>query len=247
MSPGRYENGMNQILIRMRQGECEGIQTMLAGGHVVCDPSGALYVPDHDLLVVSDLHLEKGAAFARRGMMLPPYDTASTLALLDLVLTRYRPRHVVSLGDSFHDRNGAALMPEVYRDELVRLMSGHEWTWITGNHDPDPPAFLGGVTTDTVTIGPWTFRHEPSAGRVPGEIAGHLHPSAKVAGGGRSVRGACFASDGDRMIMPSFGVTTGGLNVLHEAFDGLFKLGTAQAYVIGVRAIYPIAFTKLTR
>jgi metallophosphoesterase superfamily enzyme len=57
----------------------------LAGAEIVADPSGALYWPDERMLVVADLHLEKGSAFAKRGVLLPPYDTASTLARLAVV------------------------------------------------------------------------------------------------------------------------------------------------------------------
>ena len=237
---------MNMIQRRLRHGEQAGIETDLNGGLLVCDPSGVVFAPDESLLIVSDLHLEKGAAFARRGMMLPPYDTAATLALLGAALDRYGPRRVVCLGDSFHDRHGAALMPAPYRETLAALMAGRDWTWISGNHDPEPPAGLGGTTTEELDVGPWHLRHEPTLGARAGEIAGHLHPVAKVSGNGRSVRGACFATDGARMVMPSFGVTTGGLNVLDRAFDGLFATERARAYVIGVSRIYPIAFASLT-
>ncbi len=84
-----------------------------------CDPLGALYLPDHECLVVSDLHLEKGAAFARRGMMLPPYDTLATLHLLSAVISRYDPKTVISLGDNFHDRRGSELMPEAFRSVIA--------------------------------------------------------------------------------------------------------------------------------
>jgi DNA ligase-associated metallophosphoesterase len=237
---------MNALARRRRQTECEAVETLLAGARLVCDPSGVLYAPEERLLVVSDLHLEKGAAFARRGMMLPPYDTAVTLDLLEAALTRYRPARVISLGDSFHDRNGAALMPTAFRDTLRRLMAGRDWVWISGNHDPEPPAFVGGETRQEIAVGPWTFRHEPSAAYRAGEVAGHLHPVARVANGARSTRGACFASDSARMIMPSFGVTTGGLNVLDRAFHGLFDLAKAKAYVIGLTRIYPIGFRSLS-
>ncbi|MFL5018885.1 MAG: metallophosphatase, partial [Rhizobium sp.] len=40
-----------------------GVETAIHGIAAVCDPLGALYLPDTGLLVVSDLHLEKGAAF----------------------------------------------------------------------------------------------------------------------------------------------------------------------------------------
>ena len=47
---------------------------------LLADLSGALFWHEQRLLVVSDLHLEKGSSFAARGMLLPPYDTAATLA-----------------------------------------------------------------------------------------------------------------------------------------------------------------------
>lgn len=236
---------MNALARRMRHVDCEPIATELAGAEVVCDPTGVLYAPAEDLLVVADLHLEKGAAFARRGMMLPPYDTLATLQLLGAALRRYDPARVLCLGDSFHDRHGAAFMPAPQREALTGLMEGRDWLWIKGNHDPEPPAFVGGQTHDEIRIGPWTFRHEPAPGLRHGEIAGHLHPSARVSAGGRSVRGACFATDGDRMILPSFGVTTGGLNVLDRAFHGLFRPEDAHALVIGTTRMFPIRFGAL--
>ncbi|MEX6504918.1 ligase-associated DNA damage response endonuclease PdeM [Jiella sp. M17.18] len=236
---------MNALARRMRQTESEALETALCGAAVICDPTGVLYAPDERLLVVSDLHLEKGAAFARRGMLLPPYDTAATLALLEAAIARYQPARVICLGDSFHDRAGAAFMPAIFREPLKALMAGRDWIWIAGNHDPEPPFGLGGETHVEMAAGPWTFRHEPGRGLVSGEIAGHLHPVAKVAGRGRSTRSACFATDGSRMILPSFGVTTGGLNVLDRAFHGLFDLTRAKAFVIGLTRIYPISFAGL--
>lgn len=238
---------MNAILRRSRLVEAEVHEAVVNGEPVVLDSSGVLFVPAHSLLVVSDLHLEKGAAFARRGMMLPPYDTAATLALFGAAIDRYRPERVICLGDSFHDRHGAAFMPAPYRQVLAGLMAGREWTWIAGNHDPEPPAFVGGETVEERIVGPLVFRHEPSPSPRAGEVAGHLHPVARVLKGGRSVRGPCFATDGTRVVMPSFGVTTGGLNVLDTPFAGLFGPSGARAYVIGRARIYSICFSALSR
>jgi uncharacterized protein len=80
----------------------------VAGVTLVADIAGALYWPEEGLMVVSDLHLEKGSAFAARGMLMPPYDTATTLERLDGLLTRYAARIVVALGDNFHDGGGPA-------------------------------------------------------------------------------------------------------------------------------------------
>ena len=54
----------------------------VAGGGTRRRLAGALYWPEQGLLAVADLHLEKGSSFAERGVLLPPYDTAATLARL---------------------------------------------------------------------------------------------------------------------------------------------------------------------
>ncbi len=155
-----------------------------------------MYWPDEKLLVVADLHLEKGSAFAARGVLLPPYDTATTLARLARLIERYAPRVVIALGDSFHDGGGPARMADISRAALKALQRGRDWVWIAGNHDPDPAENIGGRFADVLALGALTFRHEPAAEPSDGEIAGHLHPLARVARRGRAVSRRCFASDG---------------------------------------------------
>ncbi len=77
--------------------------TVVCGVTLMCDLAGCLFWPEESLLVVSDLHLEKGASFASRGSMIPPYDTAVTLGALTTRIAWWNPRRVISLGDSFHD------------------------------------------------------------------------------------------------------------------------------------------------
>ena len=60
---------MNRMVLAQQlrnEAPAAGAAISLAGVEAVCDPSGALFLPSFDLLCVSDLHLEKGAAFARR-------------------------------------------------------------------------------------------------------------------------------------------------------------------------------------
>ena len=215
-------------------------------GHAaVGDLSGGLFLPDLHTLVVSDLHLEKGAAFARRGQLLPPYDTLSTLRLLERVLQRYQPKSVISLGDNFHDRAGSARMPPAFRDMLTAMAGHREWIWVNGNHDPDGVFGLPGLSADEVALGGLTFRHEPSLAHGSGEIAGHLHPSATVRRREKSVRRPCFATDGKRLVMPSFGVLTGGLDLRHKAFTGLFDRAALVAHLLGRDRVYSVRFANL--
>jgi DNA ligase-associated metallophosphoesterase len=222
-----------------------GVETSVYGVAAVCDPLGALYMPDAGILVVSDLHLEKGAAFARRGMMLPPYDTLATLTVLSAVISRYDPKLVVSLGDNFHDRVGSAHLPEAFRSLISEMARGREWVWINGNHDPNGTVDLPGASADEMHYAGLTFRHEPKGGLQKGEIAGHLHPAATVRRREKSVRRPCFATDGARLLMPAFGVMTGGLDLRHKAMKGLFDHTSLIAHLLGRDRIYSVRFGNL--
>jgi DNA ligase-associated metallophosphoesterase len=221
-----------------------GAEIAIASVALVADPDGILYWPEQRLLVVADLHLEKGSSFARRGVLLPPYDTAATLVLLARAIFRYRPKIVVALGDNFHDGDGANRMADADHAMLKDLQRGREWVWIAGNHDPEPTPAVGGVFADMLTLGVLIFRHKPADGRRDGEIAGHLHPQARVAQRGRAVSRRCFAADGRRMVMPAFGAYTGGLNIHDRAFAGLFDRARLTAHMLGRQRLYAIAAAR---
>lgn len=197
----------------------------LNGTDLVPDVSGALFWRDRRTLIVADLHFEKGSAFAARGQLLPPYDTRTTLKRLSEVLRRTKATRVISLGDSFHDIDAGARLPEPDRAALIAVTNRVEWVWVSGNHDPEPPADLGGVIVEELTDGPLHFRHEATERPVSGEISGHFHPKATVKTRMRSISARCFVSDGRRMILPSFGAYTGGLNVRDPAIDRHFPQG----------------------
>ena len=216
----------------------------LAGHSFLPVAAGALYWESEDTLLVADLHLEKGAAFAARGMMLPPYDTRSTLQRLAACLDHFSPRRVVALGDSFHRSELAGRLSADDREELAALQQGRDWYWILGNHDPDLPESIGGFVCRSLVIGGITLRHQPSLSRAP-EIAGHLHPVARIARRGEGIRRKCFATDGHRLVMPAFGAYAGGLNVLDEAFSSLFHWHLMQAWLTGRTSVYPLQASLL--
>jgi DNA ligase-associated metallophosphoesterase len=216
----------------------------VAGVALHADCAGALYWPDEHLLVVSDLHLEKGSSFARRGMLLPPYDTAATLGRLARLIAHYAPRRVIALGDSFHDGDGPARLCASDRTTLAALQRGREWIWIAGNHDPEAPDGVGGRFATTLCVGAVRFRHEPSRDAPDGEIAGHLHPVARIVQRGRAVSRRCFATDGKRMVMPAFGAYTGGLNVRDRAFAAVFGARAFTAHMLGDRRLYAFAAAR---
>ena len=209
----------------------------LNGAELVPDVSGALWWPARGVLVVADLHLEKGSSYARHN--LPPYDSRATLDRLAEAVGRLEPRHVICLGDSFHDRRAADRLAADERDRVQALAARVDWTWIAGNHDPAPPADWGGTVEHELTVGPLVFRHAADPARPgAGEVSGHYHPKTRVRVRGKGVSARCFVADGRRLILPAFGAYTGGLSVLDPAITRFFPRSFA-AHLIGKRAVYP--------
>ncbi|QIB34465.1 ligase-associated DNA damage response endonuclease PdeM [Ancylobacter pratisalsi] len=235
------------MALEMQDGEADAIE--LAGVRLKLDPAGGLHWPAERVLVVADLHLEKGSSFAARGVPLPPYDSRATLTLLAGIVARTRPRVVVALGDSFHDRRGAERLGAAERALLADIATGRDMVWIAGNHDPEPMPGLGGEHLPELRLGRLTLRHEPArdlpsaelpAGGARGEIAGHFHPVARLVVRGRGLRRRCFATDGARLVMPALGAYAGGLNIRDAALAGLFP-GAYAAHLIGGARTYRIA------
>lgn len=226
--------------------DCGGLWTGVAGAEVLLRASGALWLAAERALVVADLHLEKGSAYASRGQMLPPFDTRETLRRLALEVETLSPALVVLLGDTFHDRRSEDRLAEDDAAALRRLASGRTLVWVVGNHDADGPRRLPGETAEALDLAGLFLRHEPHAGAQPREVAGHLHPAARVRSASGSVRRRCFITDGERLILPAFGAYAGGLNVRDQAFAGLFArtpfagaLGQARVHAVGWRSLAP--------
>jgi DNA ligase-associated metallophosphoesterase len=211
----------------------------LNGERLVLDASGALWWPDQATLVFADIHFEKGSFYALSGQFLPPYDTRTALRRIAAVMAKFTPRRVIALGDSFHDRLAPDRLDEDDRAMLAALGRQADWIWITGNHDPQPPTWLGGFIASEIAFGRLVFRHEPSVMAYRGEIAGHLHPCTTVSRRGRSLRRRCFVSDGARMVLPAFGAYAGGLDLWDPAIGSLFQ-DAFGAYVLGQSRVYAV-------
>ncbi len=223
-------------------GEQQSVCLDIAGVTMSADLSGALFWREQSLLVVSDLHLEKGSSFAARGVLLPPYDTVATLSRLSSAIARHNPKTVIALGDSFHDRTAHERLSAPDREAIAALQARRDWIWISGNHDPALPSDLGGIVASEVAIGPIVFRHEPTGGF--GEVAGHLHPKARVATRARWLERRCFASDGERLVMPAFGAYAGGLSIRDDAFAKIFASTAFVAHVLGDFRLHTIAAAR---
>lgn len=219
-----------------------GLGLTVMGRRVLCRPTGALFIEAERTLIVADLHLEKGSAYAARGQLLPPYDTGETLGRLEAEAAALAPRMIVLLGDSLHDPWARERLGGGDLARIGALAAERELIWIVGNHDAGGLNGLPGERLAALELAGLSLIHEPAPGRARGEIAGHLHPCAKVAGG--AGRRRCFVTDGERLILPAFGAYAGGLNVRDAAFRGLF--GPAKlAGVLGRDCVHPVPWKAL--
>lgn len=199
------------------------------GGHSLeLAGDAALYWPAQRTLLVSDLHLEKASAFASSGQMLPPYDSLSTLHEVGALVTLYRPERIVSLGDNFHDDEGEMRLAADAASLLTQLIAQTDWIWITGNHDRKLEARWGGRSVAEIMLSGILLRHEAERGEQSPEISGHFHPKYRQQLRGRLVSRRCFVKGPRKLIMPAFGVLTGGLDAQDVAIYRACDLAEAE-------------------
>jgi DNA ligase-associated metallophosphoesterase len=188
-----------------------------AGEEFVLVGGRALYWPREQALLVADLHLEKASFFARHGQMLPPYDSRETLERVARAIRETGARRVFTLGDNFHDSEGAGRLEPHAAGMLDALVRATDWVWITGNHDPRMEAAAGGALAEELEVAGFLLRHKARAGEMRPELSGHYHPRFRLNARGRSITRPCAVvsatpNGGGRMILPAFGALTGGMN-----------------------------------
>jgi uncharacterized protein len=203
-------------------------------GHALLALSrGALFWPARQALLVADLHLEKASWFARRGQMLPPYDSIATLADLTALAVATRAEEIWCLGDSFHDRFGCDRLPERARAMLTALTQETAWTWIVGNHDLGFTDHCGGRIVEEAEVDGLILRHQARPGEARPELSGHFHPKLRISHRGRLISRRCFVATATKLILPAFGSLTGGLDAAHPEI--------ARALGAPAEALVPVA------
>jgi len=171
----------------------------------------ALFWPARRALIVADLHLEKASWFAARGQLLPPHDSLATLEDVAKLVAATGARELWCLGDNFHDPHGPSRLQPDALALLARLTTSVSWTWITGNHDAHLPTSIGGLIAEAAEVDGLILRHQADVAETRPELSGHFHPKHRSMARGRSVTRPCFVEGRSKLILPSFGVLTGGM------------------------------------
>ena len=175
----------------------------------------ALYWPARSAFIVADLHLEKASWFAKRGQMLPPYDSLATLERLACLITETSAREIWCLGDNFHDEAGTQRLGGKAKDLLAELTVKNDWHWIVGNHDENLPDNVGGQIVEEALVDGLILRHRATRADQRPEMSGHFHPKHRASARGHGVSRPCFVMSKTKLIFPAFGAFTGGLAADH--------------------------------
>jgi hypothetical protein len=189
---------------------CGALWLRLNGRPVQLRSSGALWSAAERTLVVADLHLEKGSAFAARGQLLPPYDTRATLQRLAAEAGVLKPERIVLLGDSFHDGLGPRRLDVDDLSRITSLSVTSQLIWITGNHDAQGLDMLPGEIADEAAV---QAVHEVDA------LALHFVAGGQVAEIGDG-RGLVAQRDGERRALMDGGKKRGAVFAHAAGLDG---------------------------
>ena len=212
-------------------------------GHTLTlNGDGTLFWQEKNVLIVSDLHLEKGAALSS-GAPLPAFDTIDTIERLAARIALDKPQSLICLGDSFHTSERAFLLPPDSLAKLQELGQDTAFIWVTGNHDTNLPDRLPGRITAQEEIAGLRFCHEADLQKDIPTISGHYHPKARVKLRTRALSARCFVQLTNDLIMPAFGSYTGGLNICHEDLSP-FISKEAVIHLIHEQKCYSMPFDR---
>ncbi len=201
----------------------ESIKKYIKGEKFIFDKSGSIFLEKLNTLIFSDLHLGKSLSFANQGSLVPPFDLDETLLNLENIIKKFRPKRLISLGDSFHENQSILNMKRKYINIINNLLRKIDITWIEGNHDSNVlfKNQLIGKFKNFHKLKNFKFVHSKSEVNEVNifEFSGHYHPKINLKLNGLNYAYKCFILTENFCILPSFGTYTGGLDIKSNALQ----------------------------
>ena len=189
-------------------------------------PQRALLWRARKMLIVTDIHFGKAAAFRAGGIPVPHGTTRANLDALDSLIAAHAVSHIVFLGDFLHARTARAPATLLAVQRWRESHPGMQLTLVRGNHDRhagDPPSQLKvEVVDEPWQVGPLALCHHPQERMGTYVLAGHIHPVVRLAVGRDSLRLPCFVFGAVQATLPAFGAFTGGHEVRGKQDEQLF-------------------------
>ena len=205
---------------------------------------GALLWEQEKILIVSDLHFEKGSSFLKFGTYLPPFDTQETLEKLTTTLNAHKVETIIFLGDVYHDTGALSRMNVKTRDIWQNILNNHHIVWVEGNHDPNT-APKGIECLKEHNHQDIIFRHIAQNNAQDFEISGHYHPAVTFTYKGQKLRKPCFIKSKNKMILPAYGTYTGGLDITDKIYKDIFNpYKPDEIFALGHHSVHKIDQTN---
>ena len=203
-------------------------------------PEKAVYLPSEKILLIADLHLGKVNHYRKAGYPVPTKaNDENTSVLIDL-LNHYKPERMLFLGDLFHSHYNEEW--EVL-GQVIRHFSSVSFELILGNHDIMSTLQYERhnviVHREELRIGSLLLTHAPLEQPQPDvyNIAGHIHPGAKLYGKGRqALLLPCFYFGKHQGLLPAFGSFTGLYPIRVTKGDQVYVIAEGEVIEVGNEA-----------
>jgi len=214
----------------------------IRGETLLLHPERALSWPARRMLVIADTHFGKGSLFARHGIAVPGGTDSLDLRRIDALLRNTRSERLLIVGDFVHGfvAPGGAAAAEL--DTWIDALHPAQLWLVTGNHDRSasrgwqPRTEWQGAELNE---GPFRFTHDvdhaPQDTKQPFRIGGHIHPVVAIgARSKRRLRVPVFWERPDALVLPAFGLFTGGYRISGKDGGRVFVTDAEQVMEVGL-------------
>lgn len=191
-----------------------------------------IFLSQHGVLLVADLHFGKINHFRKSGIPVPPKANEKNTELLIDLLNKTRPERTIFLGDLFHS---------AYNEEweilgqVLKHFSACTFELVRGNHDIMSALQYERnkikVIEGELQLGPFVLTHEPKkeVQKSLYNLAGHIHPGVSLYGKARqTLTLPCFYFGKHQGILPAFGSFTGVARIHPQKGDKVFVVADGK-------------------
>jgi uncharacterized protein len=222
----------------------DGTVTLVAAGEtLILHPQRAVLWPRYGAVIVADTHFGKSGHFARHGIAVPGGSDAADRQRLSQLLRSTDAHRLIVLGDFLHAPLEPGGRDSEELDQWAQELSARvEIHIIAGNHDRGAPRSVGAglLWWENEWIAPpFRFIHDVQKlrrndGEARFSLSGHVHPVIRLRElGKRSLRVPVFWQTAAGLILPSFGMFTGGFAVTPGEGERMFAVGSSGVVPLG--------------
>ena len=203
-------------------------------------PEKAFLWVEKAMLVLSDLHLGKADSLQAQGVPIPSLSHDDDFNRLRRLIDLHQPRTVVFLGDLIHDRQSWSQALETRLAQFFQDFSQIDFKLILGNHDRHSRDILRDwpleLIEDDWRVEPFIFAHGHQSQKLKSddfEISGHVHPVIKISQGPVKLRLPCFVEGPQSLVVPSFGILTGGFEIERKKNEKVYAVADKKIILVG--------------